>query len=169
MNLCKKFSPLLFLLLFSQAVASQIFLQLEKANNPISQKFPEGSVMDIKTKSDQENWIPIKITDVFYPEQVIVFNNGFEKIEDITHIRLYNNWAKNLGEQISRFSLAWVLYGGIANLAYDSEIGLPEILIGVATFLTGWMIKKFWYKKTYTMGNVHRLRIVDLNFPPPRG
>ncbi len=169
MNLSVKFSTLLFCFLLFQTVDAQIYLQLEKANDPISKKFARGSIMDIKTKSDQENWIRISLSDVLYPEQLIVFNNGFEKIEDITHIRLYNNWAKHLGEQISRFSIAWILYGGVANVAFDSEFGTPEIIIGVAAFLTGWMIKKFWYKKTYSMGNVHRLRIVDLNFPAPRG
>jgi len=169
MNLFLKFNLTYLFLLFTLIGEAQIYLQLEKANNPISQKFPIGSIMDIKTARDSENWIRITLTDVFYPEQVIVFQHGFEKIADITHIRLYNNWAKNLGEQLSRFSMAWVLYGGIAHLAFDSEIGLPEVIIGVASFLTGWLIKKFWYKKTYKMGNVHRLRIVDLNFPPPRG
>jgi len=169
MNSFKTFNLFVLFFCFLQVGSAQIYLQLEKANDPVSQKFPNGSTMDIKTKSFPHEWIRITISDVLYPEQVIVFDGGFEKITDITHVRLYNNWARHLGDQISRFSLAWILYGGVANLAFDSEIGLPEILIGVAAFLTGWLIKKFWYKKTYTMGNVHRLRIVDLNFPPPRG
>jgi len=156
-------------MLFVQTGSAQIFLQLEKANDPISQKFPIGSTMDIKTKSFPHEWIRITLSDVLYPEQVVIFNGGFEKIDDITQIRLYNNWAKNLGDSISRFALAWVLYGGVANLAFDSDFGLPQVIIAVASFITGWVIKKFWYKKKYTMGNVHRLRIVDLNFPAPRG
>ncbi len=169
MNLLVKYSALFALLFLLQDASAQIYLQLEKANDPVSQKLPPGSVLEIKTKFFPEEWIKIKITDALYPEQVVVFEGGFEKIDDITHIRLYNNWAKHLGEQISNFSIAWVLYGSIANLAFDSEFGLPEIIIGMAAFLTGWAIKKFWYKKSYKMGNVHRLRIVDLNFPPPRG
>lgn len=169
MHLLKKFSFFFLLFLCTHVCQAQIFLQLETSNDPVSKRFKNGDFIEIKTYKDPNTWQRFKIDYALYEEQTIVFYQGFTAIKDIKEIRLRNQWARVLGQRLIDFSIAWVSYGIIANLAFDNPLGLPEFLIGGGTALLGFVIKKWWGHKTYKMGNTHRLRILDLSFPAPRG
>jgi len=161
---------ILLILVFSllgQLASAQVFLQIEKINDPKTIKFGRSNLIEFKHKDYPDDWQRGRIDDILYDENVVVFTNQIVHLDEIEAIKIYRPGIKALGQTILAFSYAWCVYGGIAALASEEfSLGLNEILIGGFGILTGTLIKKF-SSKTYKMGKSYRMRIVDLRFPTP--
>ncbi len=155
-------SSFLLLLTFS-ATSAQIFLQIEKKNTPKSIRLQAGDYLVYTLKAYPDIWRTERITSLDYDQSLIVLEEGYYKLDEIAKIRLYRNWSQSVSFGMLQFSAGWFLYGGIASLA-SSEYTMSdrEIIIGGIFAAVGFLIRKIFYKKTLSLGEKHRLRIVDI-------
>ena len=155
----------LFVIMSCQLGLSQVFLQLERYNNPKSIKFYEGDKLEFRLKEFPDTWRSGMIIDLKPEEQLVLFQETYYHINDFSELRLRYPAVKSIGNKLMQFSGAWYLYGGIASLA-SSEYGMSkkEILLGGSVAALGFLTKKLFYKKRVKLGNKKRLRVMDIRF-----
>lgn len=157
-------------LLSACALHAQVFLQLERFNNPKSLRFEIGDVLEYQLKDYPDSWHKNRILDLQPEEQVIVFEDQFHPVSELELIRLRYPTVKSLGNRFMQFSAVWFLYGGIASVASDGfSIGRNEILVGATMAVSGFLMRSFFHKKKVRLGKKKRLRVMDLRFDPFKG
>jgi hypothetical protein len=162
-----KFDIFKFLLLslamcvFSTTKAQE-YLQVETINDPLTLKYPLGSTILIK-KVDSEDWEKIKLLKFLYPENTIVYDGGFLKLEDIHMVRETRPTVNVLSKMLMTFGGAWLVYGLLSGqLDKDAVSGYADLAIGTSALVVGWGVGKAFYKRDYKMGSRYRLRLIDL-------
>jgi hypothetical protein len=173
MKFMRYINVLIFLSLFTisnNCIQGQVLVQLEKYDDPQAIKFGPGNYLHYKTMASEDTWTRSKIEKIDYENQLIVFVRGYEKLEDITHIKIVNQTTKVLGDKLMQFSILWFLYGGVTHLISDDyKFGWDTAGIGAGAFFTGFVIKKLGGEKIYNVKKRDRLRIIDISWPEPRG
>jgi len=164
----KLFVSLIFIITFVGSSSAQVFLQIEKINSPKTIKLLPGNSLEYTLKEYPNVWRREIIQSIDYEQNLIVLEEGYRNIDEIRQLRLYNPWAKSIGNGLLQFSAGWYLFGGIATVA-DSGYTMSsrEIAIGGIFAGVGLLIKKLIYKRTLTMEKNARLRIVDTRFYNP--
>lgn len=159
---------LLAILIGSFQVSSsygQIFLFVEQMTEIRPIKILEGSTISIKTKDNQE-WHNVKMDRLIESEGIIVHEDGYVQLSQITHLRRERLWIKYLAFGLKNFAYGWGVYGSIAWAAGLGTTSLGMVAAGVALpWAIGWVLKKLWLWKKYKIGKKVRLRIIDLSLP----
>ncbi|NNE27611.1 MAG: hypothetical protein HKN09_12275 [Saprospiraceae bacterium] len=157
-----------FFLIFTSAAHAQVFLQLEKYNDPNTIKIQAGEYLSYTLKEYPDVWRKAQIQRIDYEGNLIVFDEGFRTIDEFEKIRLYRGWAKAVGYGLMQFSAGWYLFGGIATLTQsDYTMSEREIIIGGIFAGVGFLVKQLFYKRTIKLGKRNRLRIVDIRMFDP--
>ena len=73
---------------------AQKFMQIELFNDPTTIKFYQGDKVSVKTKHHGNDWVTLKIEEIIPDDKVLVYPQGYLHIDEITHIRVYKNFAK---------------------------------------------------------------------------
>ena len=173
MKLFIKILSIVFFVLLVQLVTAQKFIQLELPGDPIASKYFEGSSIAYKLKDYPDEYFNKVIKQIIIENEILVFDDGYIEVADITHIRRFRPWAKALGYSLSTFGAVWITYGGIAHVFADDDMlnnegtkfGWDTAIIGGTAILTGWIISKWLYKKDYKLGKHARLRMLDITMP----
>lgn len=149
----------------SHQTKAQVFLQLERFNNPKSLKFEIGETLEFRLKEFPDTWRKEIIIDLIADEQLIVFEDNYYSVQEIKNLRLRYPAVKTLGLRFMQFSAAWLVYGGIATLASEGyTIGSRELLIGGSFALGGYLMRTIFSKKKVKLSSRKRLRVMDLRF-----
>jgi hypothetical protein len=157
-------SLIIFISLCS-SIQAQVFLQLERFNNPKSKKFNIGDNLEFRLKSFPDTWQSKQILDLKHDEQIIVFEDQYYSIEEIKDMRLRYPAVKGIGKRLVQFSAVYFVYGGIASLVDDEfSIGKSEAIFGGSFALAGIILNQFFSKKIIRLSNRKRLRVMDLRF-----
>ncbi len=165
--------PILVFVLLVKIATAQKFIQLELPGDPISNKYFEGSRIAYKIKDYPDEYFNKVITRIDIENEILVFGDGFIEVVEITHIRRYRPWAKVLGYSLNTFGAAWLTYGALAQAFRDDDVlenegtqfGWDTAIIGGTALLTGWILRKWLYKKDYKLGKHARLRMLDITMP----
>ena len=165
--------PIVFFLLLVQWVTAQKFIQLELPGDPIANKYFEGSSIAFKLKDFPDEYFNKVIQKINIESEILVFDDGYIEVANITHIRRFRPWAKALGYSLNTFGAVWIVYGGIAHQFADDDMqgnegtrfGWDTAFIGGTAILTGWIMRKWLYKKDYKLGKHARLRMLDITMP----
>jgi len=163
-------ASILLLLLMSTATYSQapIYLQLEEIGSTDLIKFYPGQKIKFTTKDYPKAWRKEKIVSINTDENLLILTTGYIKPEDIHAIQLTNTGVQILGHTFSTFAAGWLVFGSYATLVDSGyKISRTEVVIGVVGATIGWLVRKLFGKKKYTMGKLYRLRIMDIRFPAP--
>lgn len=156
-----------------QLSVAQKFIQLELPGDPIATKYFEGSSIAYKVVDYPDEYFDKTISKIDIENNLLVFNDGFINVDDITHIRRYRPWAKALGYSLNAFGAVWLGYGALAAaFAQDdgrgnegSRFGWDTAIIGTTAIVAGWILRKWLYKKDYKIGKHARLRMLDITMP----
>lgn len=146
-------------------LSSQIYLQLERANNPKSLKFYENELLEFTLKEYPKTWRYETILAIKPDANTIVFEDNFYNINEIHSIRLRKQWATSIGTNLLYASAAWFTYGAIGSLTSGSQgykMSSDEILIGVGAATIGYFIRTVLSKKKIKLNSRKRLRIMDI-------
>ena len=155
-------------LTFTCSSQAQVFLQLEKFNDPKTIKIQAGQYLSYTLKEYPDVWRREQIQAIDYEGNIIIFDEGFRTLAELDKIRLYRGWAKGVGYGLMQFSGGWYLFGAIATLTQDDyTMSEREIVIGGLFAGVGLLIKQLFYKRTIKLGKRHRLRIVDIRMYDP--
>lgn len=150
------------LFVFQNVNFAQQFLQLETINDPESIKYSLGETMLVKTETNDE-WHKIKLKEFIYKDSIILLEEGFLKITDITAIRENRPAVNILAKTAQTFGTAYLVYGLLGSLADDgNKIGLGDVAIGGGAIGLGWAFKKAFYQRDYSIGSRYKLRLLDL-------
>lgn len=153
------------LFVFSSSSSAQIYLQLERANNPKSLKFYEDQILEFKLNAYPKTWRYETILAIKPDANTLVFEDNFYNINEIHSIRLRQQWATSIGTNLLYASAAWFTYGTIASLTSGSDgykMSSDEILIGVGAATIGYFMRTVLSKKKIKLNKNRRLRIMDI-------
>ena len=146
---------------------AQILLQLERYKVDKPQKFYIGQEITFKMRDYPDEWRKEKIERLLYEEQLIVTDMGLVPLADVSHFRTYNKKVYYAAAAMQSFAAVYLVYGGIAMLATDFRFTGVQLIMGGGAYIGGWLLKKLFYKNTYSLGDKHRLRILDITWPDP--
>lgn len=163
-------SMIVFMSSISTTVSAQVVLYLElmKEEKPI--KYYEGQMLSYKSAEYPGEWNEVVIERIMDAEQIILFDGGMLKLSDITDVRRTRPWARTVGLMMQTFGVAWLGFGGLAHFTTSTfDFGVDTAVIGGTSIIAGYTIRKLFKYKKYKIGNKHRLKILDLSWPEPRG
>lgn len=157
----------LVMMISSQVTYGQKFIQLELPGDPIALKYYEGMSISYKLSDYPDDWFSNVIREIKVDNEILVFEDGYITMGEITHIRRYRDWAKAIGYALNTFGVVWLTYGGLAHAFSDFEFGIDTAVIGGSALIGGWILRKWLYKKDYKLGKHARLRMLDITMPSP--
>lgn len=168
-----KYLILVFTTLVIQIGVAQKFIQLELPGDPIANKYFEGSSIAYKLVDYPDEYFNKVINRIDVENKLLVFDDGFIEVADITHIRRFRPWAKALGYSLNAFGVVWLGYGALGAVFAEDDgfgnegtrFGWDTAIIGGTALLTGWIMRKWLYKKDYKLGKHARLRMLDITMP----
>jgi len=164
---------IVFFVLLAQLVTAQKFIQLELPGDPIASKYFAGSSFAYKLIDYPDEYFNKVIKQIDIENEILVFEDGYIEVADITHIRRFRPWAKALGYSLNTFGAVWITYGILGDVFTDDDglgnegtrFGWDTAIIGGTAILTGWIMRKWLYKKDYKLGKHARLRMLDITMP----
>lgn len=154
---------LLFTLVIHTSDAQVVF-QVERLEQASPEKYYNGYILEYKTAAFPKEWFKKRIIEIKDKEKMIVFENGYIYIDEITVIRKRRAYMNVVSKMLYGFGASWFLFGTIATLTGDYDPGLDTVAIGGLSLLGGWIFRQFYYAKT-TINKRNRLRIIDLSWP----
>jgi hypothetical protein len=152
--------------LFLQQGLTQRILQVEDPKVVETLRFYEGQKITFRTKDSGKEWMTKKIKSILVEEGVVIVEDGFYHIDQITHVRTILRTRQLVGSAIMTFGTAWLGYGGIALLFGLPNVRPGDLLIGAAAVAIGYGIRLL-SRRVYVMGKNGRLRLIDISFPTP--
>ncbi len=158
---------LILFLGISNLVFGQKFLQIEKYGSPKVKKFYIGDDLTYRIKGDK-TWYTGTIQDLIIAEDIILFENRFVKMGDITMMRKRLGWSQKIGTQLYIFAGSWLFFSGTAALVGWWEVRWDTAIIAGSALVTGFLIKKIFKYKKYKFGKRRRLRMLDISIPKPK-
>lgn len=174
MKLSITIKAVVFFLLINQAGIAQKFIQLELPGDPISTKYFEGSSIAYKLKDYPDEYFNKVIRQINIENEILVFDDGYIEVSEITHIRRFRPWVKALGYSLNTFGVVWITYGALGAALTDggggfgnegNQFGWDTAIIGGVAIFAGWIMRKWLYKKDYKLGKHARLRMLDITMP----
>ena len=151
----------LFVLINNASVAQE-YLVIETTNDPETIKLPLGTKLEYKMVGDDE-WLTSTMTQFLYNDNIIVIDEGFLRLEDITHVRRYRKPAAYIGYLLEGFGAGWAVLGTIGPIAEGNYDDIPvNVVAGALFYGLGWGVKKLFYKRTLKVGSRYRLKLMDL-------
>ncbi len=150
----------------SQSTA-QVFLQLERKYEVKSKRFQSGDQLIFQSHSFPKEWQKKRIDYLIPSSGLVMFTDGMVPLEDITKVQVINIPARSAGYMMTTFGAGWLLFGSVAQVAGLYKITGRDAVIGCLSVGVGTLFTYQISKKTYHMGSISRLRIVDIGFPVP--
>lgn len=168
-----RFLLLSFFLICSVVSSAQVVLQMEKYGTPKTKKFYTGQKITYLLNGQQE-WFDGTIDQLITDRKLVVFDQRYTKLEDITGIRTYQNrgWSRTVAGSLYTFGLAWTGFSLVSSLVkveppnindpYSwGDAGVAGVSIGL-----GFLVQRLFRHNTYKLGKKRNLRIVDLTVVP---
>ena len=151
-----------------QSVTAQKILKLYRGDDKAYEYFI-GEEIHIQLKNGDE-FYDFVIEDLDFDRQRIMIKAGFIDIKDIKAFKSYRyaQGANNVAYGLYTFGAGWTFYSIIDILApggqkSNQQVAREGVIIGVAAFLSGYLVKRFLSTKTYQLdGEMYMLGIVDL-------
>lgn len=152
------------LCLSGQIAVAQEYLQIEFKNSVKKIRFAPGQKLVYQSAEFPGEWQKRRIDYFLHEKNAIVFQNGFEYLDNITKIREFKPIPFTLAKGLYAFSLRAIVLGAISAIAGRNELGWSDALfIGIPSAL-GFIIDKFMSYKHYKMNEFVRLELLDLRF-----
>lgn len=160
-----KYFLLVFILFLSFLLQGQKVLQLERANRANTVKIPIGAQLTFKLREPDAVWEEAAITELDVEGQRMRLGLLWYKVSDIQALKRHKGGGvRGLGAMLGVFGVSWVGYSAIGQFLYnDDEINWNTAAIIAGTTLpVGWWMMR---PRALKMGNVHRLRVLDVTYP----
>lgn len=165
-----RFLVVLFVLISTQQISAQVFLQLERAESLRVNKFFSGDKLKYKT-SDIDRWQEGIIMQVIPDGNSLLFGDQLLSVGDITHVDIPRPTAEVLGKSFMFFGASWLLASGVIEglrsidvLDTDYTFGWDTAGIGLSSLGIGFIMDRFLSRDVRRINNTNRLRILDITF-----
>ncbi len=159
---------LLFILSLPCIAVGQVYFQLERAEITKVWRFSTGEELEFRT-DDIDGWQRGIITQILPEAQTLVFDDAIVPLDEISHLKIKQPWAKAMGQTVMLFGSAWLVMGGtieglrsIDVIETDYVFGWDTAAIGVTAFVSGFLTQHFLGKVVRKINKRNRVRIIDL-------
>jgi hypothetical protein len=162
---------LVFILVFilSPGLPAQKVLQLERAHRARTVKMPIGTPLTFRLQGPAAEWERAAITDLDVEGQRVRLDLLWYKISDLEALkRQKSGGAQGIGAMLGVFGISWAGYSAIGQFLYNDD----EINWNTAAIIAGTTLPAAWWltrPRTLNMGKKHRLRVLDITYPPAAG
>jgi len=161
----KQLITIIFLCIGAFTANAQVALQMEKVGKVATTKIYAGEEITYQLAGEKE-WNVGIIRELRYEESLIVFQNSYVELKDITALKSYasGKWSKPVGVQLMIFGASWSAYSGIAAI-FDKEdpYAKHDAIVTASGIVLGYGITQIFKSRVFKFGKRRRLRIVDLN------
>jgi hypothetical protein len=154
---------LLFLVMLPlQMVCGQVMLQMERYGTPQTRKFQVGERLSYRTVNNSE-WTTEEIIRLIPEDSIIVTENRYLRLSEVTSIRIRRDWNTALGYTFLSFGGGWWLFSaGAALVDPDDPFQFGDLLVGgISLVLSALLIFGLRWRR-FRLGKKRWLRIVDL-------
>jgi hypothetical protein len=159
--------PILFLA--AHSVFGQKMLLLERANRAQTTKMYIGQTLKFRLAGEENYWYERTIMDMLPESNTLMLDNFAVKISDIQTIKVRRKriWGIAGGAAFS-LGATLALATTIGRYGYqDKGVDAPKLYaISAVSFGAGWYLNT---PRKLKLGKKHRLRIVEIKFPPAGG
>lgn len=139
-------------------------MQLEIKNKVEVIKYHEGQSIVFKTKDFNDTWQKQTIVSFKPEENLILFKRGMVAVEDIIAIRRYNMIAGVFAKMLYTYTTVASLYTIVDIIRRPNNFDLKQALFVGMPALLGVVLDKLVSYKVYHLGDVARLRILDVSW-----
>ncbi|HPK09481.1 MAG TPA: hypothetical protein P5235_08030 [Saprospiraceae bacterium] len=157
---------ILFSIVFYSGICQcQTFLQLNRFANPEPKRFYVGDKLTYKLNSFGDEWFSHTIDDLNLVDSLIIFEQGFIDVSNISELRIYKPVVRGLGAKLIQFGVLWVVYGIIIDLVDNNNpFTIGNASIGLGGMVVGWSMKTFLSKKDYKINEKNRVKLMYLGY-----
>lgn len=152
-------------LLFPFGLPAQKVLQLERANHARTVKIPISASLTFMLNEPDAVWETAEITDLDVEGQRVKLGLLWYKISDIQALkRQKNGGVRGVGAMLGVFGISWVGYSAIGRFLYNDR----DVSWNTAAIIAGTTLPAAWWMtrpRKLNMGEVHRLRVLDVTYP----
>jgi len=156
----------LFLVLAIAPAFGQKMLLLERANNARPTKLYIGDQLHYRLAGQEDYWYERTITDMLPDKNTLLLDNFPVQLKDISQLKVRRKgiW-RIVGGTLFAFGASLAIATTVAVLYNDKDTNYGALYatsagsIGVGYFLNT--------KRTLKMGQKHRLRLIEIDFPQP--
>jgi hypothetical protein len=143
----------------------QKVLQVERFGKAETKKIYIGEELNYRVKGDK-TWYEGTIQDILVDDGIVLFDQRYVRVDEITSLRKRMRWSKPFGRQLYTFAGGWLLFSAGGTLV-GWEFGWDTVIIAGAAVVTGFLIQKIFRFKKYKIGKRRRLRLLDLTITKP--
>lgn len=147
-----------------KGLQAQEYLQLEIKNSLNSIRFAPGQKLVYKSKEFPDDWQKKRIDYFIHENDLIVFQNGVENINNITEIRIFKPLPFYIAKSLYLFSLRSLVFGGIDILYRGRDLLATDFVYTLGPAGLAFFLDKFVSFKKYKIGKNTNLRLLDLRF-----
>ncbi len=146
--------------IFSQDVQAngEKYIQLEKYGSAKVKKYRIGTEFTFFTNKE---WRTEYIENIISKDSIIVFTNGYVKLNDIEKISIHSwrqNTLKILRKSLYVFGGSWAFYS-----LFDPENYKGNFIFAGSNIAAGYIVGKFARPKIIHLGKRRRLRLMEIN------
>lgn len=152
---------------FASAFGQKILL-LERANRAQTTKIYIGQTLQFRLAGEEDYWYERTITDILPESNILLLDNFPVKITDISALKVHRRPIYRIaGGALGTFGATLALAATVGRFGYnDRELQLGKLYgTAVASGATGWFLLK---KRTLRMGDIHRLRAIEIKMWRPK-
>ena len=151
-------------LLFAPGLSAQLYLQMETAGKVKSKKFAIGESLTYQLEGSDQ-WEEGTIDNLIYSDNIVVFNNRYTPLDQITMLRTYDQqrWSKSIGYTLYSFGGAWSFFSlGASIVDRNDPYSWGDAIVTGSSLALGFAIQQIFKKRDFKIGKKRRLRILDL-------
>lgn len=148
---------------------AQKVLQIEKYGSPKTKKLYIGEDIHYKLEGD-EIWYRGYIDDLLVDREIIALEDRYINMNDIEAFRYDRSWADPAGISLYTFGGAWsgfALIGTLTDGDPNTNYRASDAIVSGVSIGLGFVVQRFFGKKTVRFGKRRRLRMLDLTFKKP--
>lgn len=162
-----KIITLLLLLGLSLSLQAQVYVQLEIYNDPKALKYTIGDEITYQVDYNPGIWSKGTIEQILVDENTLVLNNEILQLKHATDFMLFRKSVKYIGGTLQSFGIIWLVQGSIVAGLGLNTTWKTVLTIGGGSYLTGWLLRKLFYRVPIKLNDKNRLRIIDTRFVVP--
>lgn len=162
----RSFLALVLLLIGCLSAPAQRMLLLERAGSPRPQKIFAGTLLEYKV-AGADYWSRGEIQDFVEERQLLVFDDRYVALSDITYLRFRRGLARPLALSLQTFGLGWSFFAAVGYTFDgnpDTHYSWGDAIVSGSSIGLGFLLQKAFQTRRIRLGDRRRLRIVDVNF-----
>lgn len=145
---------------------AQKILQMEKYGSLKNKRYYMGDYLTYRLAGDK-TWYRAKIEDLRVEDNIVIFNNRYANLKDISFIKSFQNraWSQKIGASLVVFGASWSLFAAGGMLVDNERFAYrkSDAMVTGTSILSGLLLRQIFKSNTHKMGKRRWLRLLNIN------